>query len=709
MAEERGGRVPREVGLVAAAIKRDFGGLISVDDMPSKDPYQREQKLLSRGLAALIARQLTGCDNETAAGFVVDGFDDYGIDAVAILEGAPRLWLIQSKWSDQGRASLKMNDALQMVNGFKRIDQRQYDRLNERYTSLADQINRVLDHPDAHITLLAAVMGQGQLSSSVIECFEDAKKEFNSFSPDRPIDYGVRGALDAKTAILEGLDVRIDLSVPVTNWFRQTAPYDAFQGSVSVGEVASWYEKHRDRLFDRNIRQSLGLTPANSAISATLKEHPELFWYFNNGITVTCDKADPHPFSISDPNGPITLDLTNVSVVNGAQTVTTISAVFEQHPDLVAGAQVSVKVIATRNSPDGFGEQITKAANTQNRVEPQDFAALDPMQASIRSEFQVKLEKTYVYRRGETPPAPDAGCTMEEAGLALVCAHNDARLAVRVKARIDALWEKEGQGVYTRIFRRAPDSAQIWRSVRLLRDVREALDREEKERRNRAAAVAEHGDLLLAHIVFQRVGLDHLDDTTEEWDSFRASVPGLVTDVLDRLISYVDIEFGSNSFIRSTFLNEDRCRLLVRRILTDLEEGAPPPQVPDDYRREENSKPRRPNTVAVLVDADRVPEGAELRFVGAGAGEEEALAEWLAADARRTQATWTGQRGKALLWAADNRRYSPTGLVQHMWRLAEWNAAPVAVQGTKRWEVPGQGTLVELAEEVLRERDLHEL
>ncbi|NED53275.1 hypothetical protein G3I24_20545, partial [Micromonospora aurantiaca] len=119
---------------------------------------------------------------------------------------------------------------------------------------------------------------------------------------------------------------------------------------------------------------------------------------------------------------------------------------------------------------------------------------------------------------------------------------------------------------------------------------------------------------------------------------FRASVPGLVTDVLDRLISYVDIEFGSNSFIRSTFLNEDRCRLLVRRILTDLEEGAPPPQVPDDYRREENSKPRRPNTVAVLVDADRVPEGAELRFVGAGAGEEEALAEWLAADARRTQA-----------------------------------------------------------------------
>jgi hypothetical protein len=709
MADAGAARVPREVGLIAAAIKREFGDLISVDDMPNPDPRQREQNLLSRGLAALIARQLTGCDSQTAAGFVVDGFDDYGIDAVAMLEGAPRLWLIQSKWSDQGRASFKMNDALQLINGFKRIDQNQYDRLNDRYAGLADQINRVLDHPHAHVTLLVAVMGPTQLSPNVIECFEDAKREINLFEPDRPVDYEVRGALEAREAIVEDLSPKIDFSVPMTDWFRVTAPYDAYQGSVSVGEVAQWYGKHRDRLFARNIRQSLGLTPTNSAITETLLERPELFWYFNNGITVICDRVDVVPFSYSNPRGPITLELTNASVVNGAQTVATISGAFEQDAGVLQDAQVSVKVITTTNSPGSFGQEITEATNTQNRVEAQDFAALDSTQAEIRNEFQVKLEKTYVFRRGERLPAPEAGCSIEEAGLALVCAHNDPRLAVRVKARLDALWEKEGQGVYTRVFSRPPDSLQIWRSVLLLRGIREALDRVEKVRHGRAAAVADHGDLLLAHIVFQGVGLDHLDDAADEWEDFREDVPGVVADVLDRLIHYVDAEWGANSYIRSTFVNESRCRLLVRRILADLEHGAPPPEMPADYRRDEEPRPRRPNTVGILVDAGRIPEGAELEFVIGGGPEEQALRSWLADDPRRRKATWTGKRGKALLWAADNRRYSPTGLVQHMWRLAEWESAPVAVQGTLRWELPGQGTLVTMAEQVLTERELEEL
>jgi hypothetical protein len=53
-----------------------------------------------------------------------------------------------------------------------------------------------------------------------------------------------------------------------------------------------------------------------------------------------------------------------------------------------------------------------------------------------------------------------------------------------------------------------------------------------------------------------------------------------------------------------------------------------------------------------------------------------------------------------LLWAADGQRYSPTGLVTHIWDLAEWREAWVSVQGPKQWAVPGEGTLVELAERI---------
>jgi hypothetical protein len=66
------------------------------------------------------------------------------------------------------------------------------------------------------------------------------------------------------------------------------------------------------------------------------------------------------------------------------------------------------------------------------------------------------------------------------------------------------------------------------------------------------------------------------------------------------------------------------------------------------------------------------------------------------------------ERAKPLLWSADGKRYSASGLVTHMWRLAQWEKAPVSVQGPARWDVPGRGTLVDLADAVLKEQDTDE-
>src|SRR5690606_8896506 len=86
--------------------------------------------------------------------------------------------------------------------------------------------------------------------------------------------------------------------------------------------------------------------------------------------------------------------------------------------------------------------------------------------------------------------------------------------------------------------------------------------------------------------------------------------------------------------------------------------------------------------------------------------EREALKAWLAEDSRRAVASWVNDRSKPLLWSADSRRYSPSGLVGEMYKLANWDEATVAVQGPARWAVPGEGILVELADGVLADQDL---
>ncbi|MFF4198833.1 AIPR family protein [Nonomuraea sp. NPDC001831] len=619
---------------------------------------------------------------------------------MAILDGAPRIWLIQSKWSDQAKASADMNAALKLVDGFKAISHREYDWLNDRYRPLADRINEILNHPRAHVTLLPVLMGPTRLNEHVEKVFKDAKRDFNVPDPNLPLGYTVLGEMEALQIIQRDFVEQITLSMPMEKWHHIADPYEAFHGMVSAGEIGQWYAEHGGRLFAKNVRQSLGLTPVNSQIISTLVERPEVFWYFNNGITILCDEVASVPLSRGAPNGPRTLTLTNASVVNGAQTVSACYEAMTRYPDAGLGAQVAVKIISTLGGFEDFGTSITKAANTQNNFEPRDYAALDPTQARIRDDFLLTIEKTYAFQRSELDPPPESGCSMVEAGMALLCAHRDPALAVWARADQDEVWRPDGK-IYPRLFGRPPAAESIWRSVQLHRVVREALHETRKSRRGRGASVAEHGDLLVAHIIFQHVGLGHMEDESDEWSDVLHEVPRLIEDVVDRLIFHIDDLFTETSYIRSTFANVERGKQLVKLTLDGLASGTPTPAVKIDYTSAKKPQPPKPKAVSTLVQAGRIAEGTTLSFAVIGEAEEQAMRGWLNADPKRSLATWVNHRSKPLLWAADGRRYSPTGLVQHMWKLAGWESAPVTVRGTARWSVPEAGSLVWLAEQIL--------
>jgi hypothetical protein len=105
----------------------------------------------------------------------------------------------------------------------------------------------------------------------------------------------------------------------------------------------------------------------------------------------------------------------------------------------------------------------------------------------------------------------------------------------------------------------------------------------------------------------------------------------------------------------------------------------------------------------LLVEAGRIKDGTHLHFLPGGEAEQVALRSWLEADPRRQTASWVNDRARPLVWAADGKKYSATGLVQLMWSRSEWSGAPVAVQGPSRWRLQSGETLVELADAIQRE------
>ncbi|MGV9763579.1 AIPR family protein [Micromonospora tulbaghiae] len=681
------------------ALLREFEGLIDLADLANRPAAEREQSLLSRALAALVVRDLTGCDSATAADAIIDGQGDVGIDAVATDKNASHLWLVQSKWSDGGKARFEISDALKFVDGLRQIDARNFDRFNMRFRNLADQVTAVLSNRGSKITLVTAVMRTHPLAPDIMQRLSDAEDEFNQFG--NMLGQRVYLARDIWEVVRNDFaEPPIPLTARMHDWIKINEPYEAFQGTVSVTDIAQWYDDHEDRLFDRNIRKPLGITQVNQGLIDTLTTDPHNFWFFNNGITVLCDALEPEYFQRGARRSPVTLKLDGASVVNGAQTVHAIHRAFRKDPESVADGYVTVRVISLRNCPPGFADAVTTATNTQNRVERRDFVALDPVQRAIAQDFLLSLQKTYTVKRGEPEPAPESsGCSVETAAIALACAHRNSDLAVRAKHGADRLWEEGSLGAYHMLFsaQDQPSAYQIWRSVLILREVEATLDRTAKNRRARAEAIVERGNRLIAHIVFQHLDLDGIDDPDAPWDGVLAQVPETVERATAWLVHHVDAVFGKR-LVASTFAEPDPCRTLVGLVLADLKRNVPVPDLPLEYRPAKRvPKQRRPNAVPTLIDAGRLADGTPLTYRATGQPEREVMAAWLAEDPNRGSATWINQRGRPLLWAADGKRYSPSGLVQKMWQLAEWGKAPVAAQGPSRWRVAGGKSLWALA------------
>jgi hypothetical protein len=63
-----------------------------------------------------------------------------------------------------------------------------------------------------------------------------------------------------------------------------------------------------------------------------------------------------------------------------------------------------------------------------------------------------------------------------------------------------------------------------------------------------------------------------------------AQVPAAVDGAISWLVHHVDAEFGPTSMVSSTLANADRCRRLAALVLSDMQRGAPVPDLPPDYR-----------------------------------------------------------------------------------------------------------------------------
>nr|WP_265579772.1 hypothetical protein [Streptomyces spongiae] len=150
---------------------------------------------------------------------------------------------------------------------------------------------------------------------------------------------------------------------------------------------------------------------------------------------------------------------------------------------------------------------------------------------------------------------------------------------------------------------------QIWRSVQLLRTVQQTVHDLSATLPGRAAAIAESGALLVAHLMFQRADTEAIDDLDTDWQPTLNAAPELTAQTLAHLISEVDRQYGSHSFVSRTFTQAAASRELAAAVLASFDSQGHHPELASYQRPPEPRRGRRPNPMRLLVDQHRLQDG----------------------------------------------------------------------------------------------------
>jgi len=481
----------------ASIIDQQLTGLLEKhsDWLPAWDANKQRS-------AAFVLLCMANCLDiplEDAVDLLTEGGNDAGVDGLHIGEvedGEFLVTVFQGKYKINnldGTANFPENGVQKAVNTVQVLfDPFRQVTLNEKLAPKVEEIRSLIR--DAYIPKVRFVLcNNGARWNDIAQGWiDELKKDF----PDKVEFYHFNH--DSIVRILQrtkAVDATIQLSgqliVEDMNYMR------VLLGRVAVQHIADLFDQHGDRLLQRNIRRYLGLhsNRVNSAIHETLcSDKADKFYFYNNGITVVCDKFAYNAFQKNDHK----VQLKNMQIINGGQTCKTIHETLKSAlPNMLGqSAYVMVRIYQLAEENKDFVQDITYATNSQNPVDLRDLRSNDEIQKNL--ELGMK-DLGYTYKRQREEGG--FGSNVITSSIAA-----EATLTVwREKPHQAKFRRKEHFGkLYDEIFREL-NAAQAILAVLIFRDV-------ENERKRPSAETPPAFMPYASHYISMLVGRELLHD-----------------------------------------------------------------------------------------------------------------------------------------------------------------------------------------------------
>ena len=497
---------------------REFSGIVPPASSGA-NAEERERNFLSRALAAYAVQKLAKCSKEDAAASIVDGGGDGGIDAIYFArQTTGTLWVVQSKFVASGSGE---PDGLEKFrNGLDALLSCELDYFseNDAWQNRIPEIGALLnDGEPLQIRAVFVYSSVHSINAAKIKQFDKLVERYSQGSDYfSHTAYRLPSIVDWMTGADEPIGVpKIEITIHEPGKLNE--PYETIYGLVKLEDIVKMYAQFGKQLVAANIRSYKGDTQVNEGILVTLKEKPQLFIYYNNGLTAYCkrlsvvnaDRARVEYKRI------IAYDF---SVVNGAQTLGSINSHVVKENGNPPHGYVFIKLISLEHCENDveFAQEITRTANYQNRIDAQHFIAQQPYQEEIARSLALS-EINYHYKDDVDAPSSDEyNFNLKDATTALACLEQmkDCDFVARVLANRPSLWslaeddyadDPVNKSRYSRVFRTDRSARAVWRAVQVQNIV---IDRMKDSTRGSIGvrkAFFENARWLLLNVIFLRL------------------------------------------------------------------------------------------------------------------------------------------------------------------------------------------------------------
>jgi hypothetical protein len=472
--------------------------LIDTSDIPAKSTVDIEAHILSRSMAAAAIKMLGDADDAAVANAIVDGGKDNGLDAIYYDPTSKTLFLVQSKWSNSHASSIESGAVLKFLQGVQDLVSlkkgRFNDKIQKRWNIIEDALKKLTS-----VRLVVAYSGSGKIDPDIQDKIDDFVKSQNDTS-ELFFFLPITQRELFQHFVHEAAPPQINLTIRLTHYGLVESPLRAVYGQVSAVDVAEWYRSHGNHLFAGNIRNFLGSSEVNAAIADTLKNEASYFWYYNNGITIIAEDLKRQAIGGSDRSVGM-FDCKNVTIVNGAQTVGTIGRTLggEESPSFL-----QARIIVVDDPDSSLGKRITRASNTQNKIDARNFVALDPEQERIRTELLIE-KVNYEYREGEPLESTVDGFEFIEAVTTLACAGDEVSYVALSKGYVGGLYADITTSPYKALFNPTTSSKRMWSLVQLTRRIDKTIKSLSDQSSPTQRGIVVHGNRFVMHCILRRI------------------------------------------------------------------------------------------------------------------------------------------------------------------------------------------------------------